>query len=130
MAPAYGVPPPPAPDQIPLGKPGVSGRAIMSTPVVTGALASHPTRARTLGSIRTAMHRCYQAALAQDPQSKGKVKFKVQIGASGTVTQVVSSEVTGLGPDAVRCMAEQLGAVRTASGAPSTIGFDVACVPD
>jgi hypothetical protein len=76
------------------------------------------------------MHRCYQAALAADSKARGKAKFRIVIGASGTVTQVVSSEVTGLATDAVRCMAEQLGALRTPAGPPSTIEFELSCVPN
>ncbi|MFO0551774.1 MAG: AgmX/PglI C-terminal domain-containing protein [Polyangiaceae bacterium] len=57
-----------------------------------------------VAGLAAGFRRCYQKGLADDPDSKGKLKVTVKLGPDGDVLSAEATSVTGLSETVVRCI--------------------------
>lgn len=106
-----------------------------AAPPDAATVARHKLDARALQQVlrplRPEFRKCYEAALAKDPNAEGRLRLEVRIAPSGRVSSVKTSMHSGLPPAVGRCVSARLRAARfPASGQSTTMSLPLTFEPN
>jgi hypothetical protein len=108
----------PPEEEAPVGEPADSGAALDAR-----------SAQQVIRSLSPAFRKCFNDALAEDPNSDGRLNVKVRIAPTGDVSSVETTQSGHLSPAVGNCVAAKVrGAKFPASGAPTSLDFPVTFV--